>query len=266
VVTFDPCGHVCDIGRRPYTTTGWMYPDQPRDQPTTIIWFEAAPTARPLRRANAIMSSEWNAGRWDSLDEVDVGEDPNAPRAYNSRWRVLTALSDHVCGTPQEFEGNGTFDPDAVPPLRRPDGLPACCGWIQAGSGCACGTGTATVTYTPPTPPPGASCALAPELSLDVEYTWTINTGEEQWWKWPLTPGTGPYRLVSDNISPFGGFDASFFGGSNNCGAPSSSNQVTADCMERTVDPLETQLNLVVSSFATARTYTFKIEAGSCPP
>ena len=198
--------------------------------------------------------------------DTSVGEDPEAPKEYNGRWSVPTAVALRICGTAADFAGAGVYDATAVPPVRRPDGLPACCGWIQAGSGCCCGTGEATVTYTPPTPEPGTDCPSAPELSLDTEYEWTIASGEAQWWKWQLAAGSGPWRLVSTNLAGVGLFDESVLARSNDCGTPNDAAIITADCQSTTLGGSQTTIAIGVSCLLVPRTYTFKLESGTCPP
>lgn len=51
-----------------------------------------------------------------------------SPHTFDGWGRITPPVTDHICGTEDDFFNGGTTDPDLPPVLRRPDGIPLCCG------------------------------------------------------------------------------------------------------------------------------------------
>ena len=121
-----------EIGRRSYTTRARLYADGPWFD---ILWYPARDDVPFKRGPNAISSNQWQADRWDEFDQVEVGEDPEHPRTFVYQPINPLAIGGHVCGTADDWAGDGVYDPEPPYVEYRPDGLPFCCGGLFAGEG-----------------------------------------------------------------------------------------------------------------------------------
>ena len=134
-----------DFIRAPYRTLARLYPDDP--EPFEIEWRVADDNAPLLGMPSAVNNLMFARDHDDTLATA-VGEVYGAPRPF-TRWAAFPlATGGHVCGTPDDFAGLGTYRPDLPPVQYRPDGLPRCCGAAVQGAGGGAGGGTATVTST----------------------------------------------------------------------------------------------------------------------
>ena len=236
-----------------------MFVDGPEG---TIRWYVARDDAPPLPFDSCILSRDWDANRWDTYEiPDDVGESNTAPQSYNGQVSVPTAVADTICGEPEQFLGDSQWDPEAPIVERRPDGLPACCGWFVAGSGGIADGGSATVVVEPPVEP-GATCDDAFIMALDTTYVASWPVSSEHWWGWDLPPGT--YRLITTGFPPV--LSPGIILLAPDPDFPCSAFfflEVEADCIG--VDPVR---RMRVGSYPTAPvpTYSLRIEAGTCPP
>lgn len=129
---FDPCGAICDLIRRPYTTK--MRPFKDSDLEVDIVWYPAKPGAPCLAVPSVVCSLDW----WKHESELGiftgykVGEVPDRPRTYNGEKVKPLADGTHRCGTDEMFHDGAAFDPNVNRP-KRPDGLPTCCGDVVPG-------------------------------------------------------------------------------------------------------------------------------------
>ena len=116
-----------DWARRTYKTQCRFFKDS--DAETTILWYPAKDDAPPLPYPSAICSLDWDVMEKDVgvYAAYPVGEVPGAPRSFTYQKKRPKATGAHVCGTRQDFEDGGTYDPDAAPIIYDKDGLPACC-------------------------------------------------------------------------------------------------------------------------------------------
>lgn len=111
-----------------------------------MIWYPCAEDAPDLPIPTAFGSSNWDATAWPH--DYPVGE-TRRPRAsdYNGQGVRPLATGTHYCGTPEEFADGLVYDPDAVPPPRRDDGLLLCCGPTISARGGAMGGGRSVLIY-----------------------------------------------------------------------------------------------------------------------
>jgi hypothetical protein len=109
-----------------------LYEDGPLFE---ILWFPAKDDVPFKRGPNAISSNQWQADRPNEYDQVAVGEDPEHPRVFQFEEPNPLAIGGHVCGTPEDWAGDGVYDPEPPYVEYRPDGLPFCCGGLFKGVG-----------------------------------------------------------------------------------------------------------------------------------
>jgi hypothetical protein len=125
-----------------------MRPFADSDTTVRIAWYPAAPGACHLPYPSTFMSRDWDA---TFPEDTGPGEVYGASRNYNARRPNPNATGQHICGTPDQFAGQATYDP-AVNVQYNRDGIPLCCGAAELPRGGAVVGGRAAVGYTPPAP------------------------------------------------------------------------------------------------------------------
>jgi hypothetical protein len=110
------------MGRKPYRTQCRFLNDDPTVG--TVRWVEATPDAPVLDKVSIIYRREWDNDEWQP---TPVGEVTGARK----RWEIANAPVglgfDHVCGTDDDFEFGGTYEPDLPPVRYGAEGYPLCC-------------------------------------------------------------------------------------------------------------------------------------------
>lgn len=120
------------MSRSAYTTRARLYEDGPWFD---ILWYPARDDVPFKRGPNCISSNRWQKDRCDEFNQVAVGEDPEWPRTFVYKNPNPLAIGGHVCGTPEEWAGDGDYDPEPPYVEYRPDGLPFCCGALFGAEG-----------------------------------------------------------------------------------------------------------------------------------
>jgi hypothetical protein len=90
----------------------------------TVKWVEAQPDALTLDRTNIISSQDWELDR--GLLPVAVGEQEGR-RVFRAAVVPVGLGRDHVCGTDEEFDQGGLYEPDLPPVVYGAAGFPLCC-------------------------------------------------------------------------------------------------------------------------------------------
>jgi len=134
---------VVEIGRSTYRTLARLYPDS--DEVFEVEWYEARPDAPLLGTPSALNSLIW-ARDHDEYLQTAVGEIPLAPFVKVPYQQKILATGDHVCGTAEDFAGQGVYDDTSPDVTYRSDGLPTCCGAAVEGMGGLGLSGTAAVS------------------------------------------------------------------------------------------------------------------------
>ena len=133
-------------------------------------------------------------------------------------------------------------------------------GGVEVGGSCG-------DVFEPPNPTPGSTCFSAPDLSLDVSYTysWPGTPLTNQWFHWQIPDGD--YHFTSS------GFTGDLTGliGLAQIGTSCASLIGYLD-LDSTCQVIQPRFNggvyLVIFGIgsAPAQSYTFKLQAGLCPP
>lgn len=197
VARYNPCGAPVEIGRRPYRTRVRLYPDT--EEEFEIEWYPARDDVPFLRGPHAVNSLQWCDDR-DEFLRTDVGELPGATRAYNPERGKPLAIGGHVCGTPEDFAGDGVFDDQPPFVEYRDDGLPKCCGALFEGQGGLVLGGTCDVIVVSG---PGPDCASAAPVELDTTYD-EVHPGGlvEQWFVCEGLAVPGIYHVSGSAATP----------------------------------------------------------------
>src|SRR6185295_16719872 len=136
---FNPCGRIVDWIRRPYRTLCQFNRTGP---PAEIQWYEVPEDTPVLGFPSGICSLDWELDPWYPMT---IGERDRAPRSYRAFKTPPGKLGGHVCGTPEEFQFGGTYDPSIPPVVYSTTGLPTCCNPARVGRGGAGAGGRAFV-------------------------------------------------------------------------------------------------------------------------
>lgn len=118
----NPCGHICDYGRRPYTTRARLF--RGSDDEVALVWYKANQDNPVLPFRSAITMSEWAT---DQLNSPKVGESADVAKVYNGQWSKPEATGARFCGTPADFRFGCPWLPFDPPVVYYPNGLPTCC-------------------------------------------------------------------------------------------------------------------------------------------
>jgi hypothetical protein len=108
--------------RRPYSIPCRFLRDS--DIESTVKWVEARPDALTLGRTNIITSQDWELDR--GLLPVEVGEQEGR-RKFAIADAPVGLGRGHVCGTDEDFNEGGSYEPDLPPVEYSALGWPLCC-------------------------------------------------------------------------------------------------------------------------------------------
>lgn len=122
LIRWNPCGKAVDMARRPYTTR--VRPFRNSDITVKIRWYPARPEDGTLPHTSRICSLDWVT---HPETAEGVGEVYGAARSFNRAKPIPGPKRTHVCGTRQEHEIGGIYDPSRPPMIYQPSGLPLCC-------------------------------------------------------------------------------------------------------------------------------------------
>lgn len=124
----NPCGAVCDFGRRPYRTRARFRANDPGE--TGIRWYIADHDAQPLPFPSAILNSDWEDNDLErdyGFDPAHLGEVRGAPRVADFGPAPQRATGAHQCGEPSWYVRGLPSAPTGLPVVYNGDGLPVCC-------------------------------------------------------------------------------------------------------------------------------------------
>jgi hypothetical protein len=131
-----------DFIRVPYRTDCQFNTTGPASK---IQWYFAAPDAEPLPYHSQICNLKLEV---DKEAGVDVGEQWGSPWKYRAFVYPPGSGKGRFCGTQQDFEVGGTYDPEAPPVVYGTNGLPHCCGGVVVPRGGA-GAGGVSAPVVP---------------------------------------------------------------------------------------------------------------------
>jgi len=206
-VRFNPCGYICEYGRRPYTTACRFWEDS--EDESEIIWYVAHPDAPVLPFASVFNSLDMDKEPWT---RTGPGEVYGAPRVYNGREAPPGVDGGHVCGFFYDFEYGGKFDESEPPVIYDDNGIPLCCNPpVIASGGAGCG-GSAIV-------PAALTCETATPLALGVWLEVEITATQFLWFRFDGVifgnyhvelevlsgPQVFPWRLFAASCPPASG-------------------------------------------------------------
>lgn len=156
------------MGRRPYKTRCRFLKDN--DTEAEIRWVEVPDDTPTLPYVSGIYSLNQTRDKWA---QTGLGEVPWVPRPFTGQVAPNGFDGRLLCGTPEEFEFGGKYEPDKPPAVYDSQGFLACC----------------EVPEPPPPPTPyvfGSTC-------------FTANANVGQWYRSQLAPGTGQPNFCSVN-------------------------------------------------------------------
>jgi len=116
----------------------------------------------------------------------------------------------HVCGTREDFEQGGLYDPLLPDATYGVQGLPTCCGAAVPVSAVVRDAGTVVVSFPVP---PGNTCATAKVLTIGVPETWTVAPLGDHWF---VIAGTVGVAECWQYVTNSGGVTRQFLTG-NSC-------------------------------------------------
>jgi len=116
----------------------------------------------------------------------------------------------HVCGTREDFEEGGIYDPLAPDATYGVQGLPTCCAATVPLSGGVADGGSVSVSFTVP---PGSTCATAKVIGVGQPQTFTVGAFDTHWFVTVGSVGVAEcWRVVTNS----GGVTRQFLTG-NSC-------------------------------------------------
>jgi hypothetical protein len=138
-VQYNPCGQVIDVSAYDYTTPCVFNHDDVVETSRWVVMPDSTPVFDGWSRVCNL--------RWEP--DADIFQDPigevwGAPRPYDTRvipLLVRLAMGGHYCGTLEDFEQGGLYDPTKGDTKYGAYGFAACCGApaLIAGGGGASG-------------------------------------------------------------------------------------------------------------------------------
>lgn len=182
---YNPCGRIVDMGRSPYECDCRFFRDS--GVVDKVRWYEVQPDAPVLDRVSIIYRREWDN---DQFREVPVGELPDQRKPFLAGAVPRGLPGAHVCGTDQDFEEGGSYEPLVAPVVYSASGWPQCCDPPVTVFGGAGASGHVVPTLVVPVVCPElvVDCDEAPGSPLDSICTYDMGFGFDFWAKW--TPGT----------------------------------------------------------------------------
>lgn len=187
---FNPCGHIVDWSRAPYTQECRFFSDD--DRTSTVRWFEAEPDAQPLPFPSVICVSTNEQDRY--LDSP-IGEVYGARHRFKLGKAPVGLFSGHYCGTEKDFAEGCAYDPDSPPFEYLANGFPKCCDAPFTALGGAGVGGIARMVVDVVNP--GPNCPTAFHGALNTTYNYTWNPGGVQWWYWDVIPGHTNFLTIT---------------------------------------------------------------------
>lgn len=124
----NPCGAICDWGRRPYRTRARFRKGDPTE--TGIRWYICDHDAHPLPFPSAIVNSDWEDNDLErdyGFDPANIGEARGAPKSADFKNQPQGHTGAHQCGQPSWYVQGLPSSPPGVPVVYNADGLPVCC-------------------------------------------------------------------------------------------------------------------------------------------
>jgi hypothetical protein len=162
--------------RKPYSTECRFLKDE--DGITaTVKWVEARPGAKPIPFPSAICSLDWEP---QGTGFQGVGEVYGSPRGFKAAKAPVGVDGSRFCGTSEDFNSGGTYEPDLPPTRYGAAGFPLCCNPAPLPRGGAGASGRSlfqVVTVVEP----GSTCATALRIAMDTEYTFLCPPLSDQW-------------------------------------------------------------------------------------
>lgn len=164
-----------------------------------ILWYPALPTAKPLPFPCSISNPFWERDQYvftDGTLPLDTVVPTGKPQTKPGTGRG------HVCGTPEDFEEGGHYDPLAPAVTYGAQGLPSCCGAPGGTTALLVDGGRAAVSF------PfvfGIDCPHGPPLPEGEVGHVTLASSGEAWAKVVVTAGVH-YRFHFTVVTGFGEF------------------------------------------------------------
>lgn len=109
--------------RAGYRTTARLFRNS--DTEVGIRWYRCAPDAPVLGYPSQLRPLLWQSHPYQYTDK---GEVFNAPAEFRAFKQIPGANGQDPCGTREDFESGGLYDPDAPPAEYTAEGLSLCCG------------------------------------------------------------------------------------------------------------------------------------------
>ena len=119
---YNPCGRIVDFGRKPYRCECRFLRDDGRVG--TVRWVEADPDAPTLDKVCIISRREWERDEWLP---APVGEVTGAQKKFSPSFVPVGLPGEHVCGTDEDFDLGGKYEPELPPMEYAANGWPRCC-------------------------------------------------------------------------------------------------------------------------------------------
>ena len=129
-----------DFGRRPYTVKATPFRDD--DTPVKMHWYVTEPDAPGLPFPTSYMSMDWMTAPWNKQRPGEIWLEP---RKYNGDWGMAGRVSNHVCGSEEDFLLGCVLDFDLPEVQYDANGNPTCCDTLCGVGGVSWG-GTARVS------------------------------------------------------------------------------------------------------------------------
>jgi hypothetical protein len=209
----DPCGYGMDWLNGGFLERMHPYIDRPEEY-AIVRWYPCAEGVPFYPGPQCFPSSIYGPQPWET---PFPGAEWERPRTKIPAVVNPFARGSLTCGTPEEFRDGVVFDADWIPPPRRSDGLPACCGQIvdPRGGGMA-GGAPDWIPPAIPVIPGGLTCPFA-DLVPDPGAWQCHHTFGGLNFNWFLLDGPplgGPGGRVHLRSAPVGG-SANVYGGAS---------------------------------------------------
>jgi len=230
LIRWNPCGHICDWSRKPFTQRYRPFRDDDRE--VILRWYPVPYGTPVLPFPSVFLNNRWDDEPWKREGVGPVWPDD---QPFASWTRPPLPAVPHICGTPDDFLLGGVLDEVSPPVQYTAQGLPTCCaagggllvggtglfvqgggvvvggpelvlpsGGVELGGGTPVGSagGVELGGTWAPEPPPGVDCETAGEIVLATEYERTIFATWDQWFFIDLAAGA--YHITATNVDPEG--------------------------------------------------------------